>query len=63
MSNTLFYLAVVVMLAVAAVLFAGIRNFFKGGSGNFSNSMMRLRILLQLVAVVVLIAALWFSGR
>ena len=47
MSNTLFYLAVVVMLAVAAVLFTGIRNFFKGGNGNFSNNNLSIKSLLS----------------
>ena len=32
--------------------FTGLRNMMRGGSGNFSNKMMQLRVLLQALAIV-----------
>lgn len=61
MSTLLNYLAVIVMLAVAAVLFLGLRNMMKDGSANYSNKMMQLRVLLQAVAVVLLVAVVYFG--
>ena len=44
MSGGLFYLALIIMVAVVAVLLVGLRNLMRGGSGNFSNKMMQLRV-------------------
>lgn len=63
MSSTFKVLAIVVMLAVVAVLFAGMRNMIKGGSGNFSNKMMQLRVLLQFIAILLIAGALYFSRQ
>ena len=54
------------MVVVAAVLFAGIYSMFKGGEFNrkYSNKLMRLRVLFQLVAiVVVMIVFFFFAGK
>jgi hypothetical protein len=61
MSSTFKALAVVVMVAVVAVLLTGLRNMMKGGSGNFSNKMMQLRVLLQFIAILFIVGALYFS--
>ncbi|PYE89008.1 twin transmembrane helix small protein [Phyllobacterium leguminum] len=53
--------AIVVMLAVACVLFIGLRNMMRGGDGNFSNKMMQLRVLLQFIAVALIVAAVYFA--
>ncbi|WP_421856977.1 twin transmembrane helix small protein [Oricola sp.] len=55
MSGGFFFLALIAMAAVAAVLLVGLRNTMRGGSGNFSNKMMQLRVLLQFVAVVIIV--------
>ena len=34
-----------------------------GGSGNTSQKLMRLRVLLQAVAIGVIMLALWFMGK
>jgi hypothetical protein len=54
-------LAMIVMLAVVAVLFTGLRNMMIGGSGNTSNKLMQLRVLLQFVAVVLIVLAVYFG--
>lgn len=61
MSSTAKAVLVVLMVAVVAVLLAGMRNMMKGGSGNFSNKMMQLRVLLQFVAILVIAGALYLS--
>ena len=63
MSGALFYLAILVMIAVAVVLLTGLRNMMKNGDANFSNKMMQLRVLLQFIAVVILVAVVYFSRQ
>lgn len=60
--STLFnVLAIIVMLSVAAVLMVGLRNMMKAGDANFSNKMMQLRVLLQFIAVVLIVLAIYFG--
>jgi Hypoxia induced protein conserved region len=60
--STLFnILALVAMLSVAAVLFAGLRNMMKAGDANFSNKMMQLRVFLQFIAIVLIVIAVYFG--
>jgi len=49
--------------AVALVLLLGLVNMMRGGSPNRSQNLMRLRVLLQFVAVVITMVALWVMGR
>jgi hypothetical protein len=49
--------------AVALVLLLGLVNMMRGGSPNRSQNLMRLRVLLQFVAVVITMVALWAMGR
>jgi len=49
--------------AVAIVLLLGLVNMMRGGSPNTSQRLMRLRVLLQFVAIVVIMATIWFMGR
>lgn len=51
------------VLAVAVVLVLGLVNMMRGGSGNRSQMLMRWRVILQLVAIVVLMAALYVTTR
>ncbi|MEP9373020.1 twin transmembrane helix small protein [Mesorhizobium sp. KR1-2] len=55
--------AIIVMFAVVVVLLRGFRNMMRGGSGNTSNKLMQLRVLLQFVALVLILLALYFNGR
>ena len=54
---------IVALLAVATVLVLGLWNLMKGGSPNRSQSLMRLRVLLQGVAIVVVMITIWMLGR
>jgi uncharacterized membrane protein len=49
--------------AVALVLLLGLINMMKGGSPNRSQNLMRLRVLLQFVAIIITMVALWVMGR
>jgi hypothetical protein len=35
----------------------------RGGSPNTSQKLMRLRVVLQLVAIIVIMVTIWFMGR
>lgn len=49
--------------AVALVLLLGLINMMRGGSPNTSQKLMRWRVLLQFVAIVIAMAAVWAMGR
>jgi hypothetical protein len=49
--------------AVALVLLLGLINMMKGGSPNRSQKLMRMRVLLQFVAIVIAMTALWAMSR
>jgi Hypoxia induced protein conserved region len=61
MSHALAYYAVpVAIAAVAVVLLFGLVNMMRGGSPNTSQKLMRLRVLLQFIAVIVIMTTIWF---
>jgi hypothetical protein len=49
--------------AVALVLLAGLVNMMRGGSGNTSQKLMRLRVLLQFIAIIVIMTTLWVMSK
>ncbi|WJR79306.1 twin transmembrane helix small protein [Bradyrhizobium sp. NP1] len=49
--------------AVALVLLLGLVNMMRGGSPNRSQQLMRLRVLLQFVAIIITMLAVWAMGR
>lgn len=49
--------------AVALVLLLGLINMMRGGSPNTSQKLMRWRVLLQFVAIIIAMAAVWAMGR
>jgi predicted acyltransferase (DUF342 family) len=49
--------------AVAIVLILGLINMLRGGDGNTSQKLMRLRVILQFVAIVIIMAVIWMKGR
>jgi hypothetical protein len=51
------------LAAVAIVLLLGLFNMMRGGSANTSQRLMRLRVLLQFIAIVVAMLAVWAMGR
>lgn len=62
MADFLYYLILVVMAAVVFVLIRGLINMMRGGSGNLSNKLMQMRVLLQFVAVVLIVIVMWITG-
>jgi hypothetical protein len=57
------YLVPFAIAAVAVVLVLGLVNMMRGGSPNTSQKLMRMRVLLQFAAIVVIMATIWFMGR
>jgi hypothetical protein len=57
------YLVPTAIIAVAIVLLLGLINMMRGGSPNRSQKLMRLRVLLQFVAIIVIMATIWAMGR
>jgi len=53
----------IAVAAVALVLLLGLINMMRGGSPNTSQKLMRLRVLLQFVAIVITMLAVWATGR
>jgi len=64
MSNVMsYYLVPVAIAAVAIVLLLGLVNMMRGGSPNRSQQLMRMRVLLQFVAIIVVMATIWVMGH
>jgi hypothetical protein len=63
MPASLQYLAPVAVGAVALILVLGLVNMMRGGSGNRSQTLMRWRVILQFIAIVVMMTALYFGTR
>ncbi|RJT35243.1 twin transmembrane helix small protein [Mesorhizobium sp. AR10] len=56
-------LAVLVMVAVVIVLIRGLINMMRGGDGMTSNKLMQARVLLQFVALVLILLAVYFTRK
>ena len=57
------YLVPAAIIAVAVVLVLGLINMMRGGSANMSQKLMRMRVLLQFVAIVIIMLTIWAMGR
>ncbi|KQZ02293.1 hypothetical protein ASD45_16620 [Pseudolabrys sp. Root1462] len=53
------YLVPAAIIAVGIVLALGLINMMRGGSPNRSQKLMRLRVLLQFVAIAVIMFTIW----
>lgn len=64
MSDPLFVIIILAVAAVAIVLMIGLGGFAGGGAFNKrnSNKLMRLRIAAQFVAVLLILAYVYFRG-
>ena len=62
--NPLFYVTLYACLLVLAVLLVGVGGFAKGGEFNrkYANKIMRLRLLMQFIAVILIVATVYFAG-
>jgi hypothetical protein len=64
MANFMSHVAVPIAIgAVAVVLLLGIINMARGGSSNTSQKLMRLRVLLQFIAIVVIMFTVWIMAK
>lgn len=62
--STFFAILIPVMLAAVAVVLAlGLFNMMRGGNSSRSQSLMRMRVLIQFIALVVIMTALYIAGR
>ena len=65
MEDPLFVIVVVALGAVAIILMIGIGGFGRGGEFNrkYANKIMRLRIVAQFVAVVLILLFVFFTQQ
>ena len=59
MSDILPGLVPIALIAVAIVLMLGLYNMLRGGDPNRSQKLMRWRVILQFVAIILIMLALW----
>jgi hypothetical protein len=59
------FLIPIALFAVVAVLSVGIYALFRGGDfgRSYSNKLMRLRVVMQAIAIAVLVGAFWWRAR
>jgi NADH:ubiquinone oxidoreductase subunit H len=57
------YAIPIALAAVATVLLLGLWNMMRGGSPSTSQTLMRWRVVLQFIALCLVMAAIYFSGK
>jgi hypothetical protein len=64
-NDPLFVVIVLVMATVAIIMLIGIGGFGRGGDFNrkHANKIMRMRIVAQFVAVLLILAFVYFRGK
>ena len=55
-------LVLIACLAVAVVLLFGLVTMMRGGSANLSQKLMRLRVLLQFAAIIIIMGVVWWRS-
>ena len=65
MENLFDILILLAIGAVAVTLLMGIYSLYRGGdfARSHSNKLMRLRVALQAVAVILLVAGMWWKSQ
>ena len=58
-----YFIVPIALVAVALVLLLGLTNMMRGGSPWRSQRLMRLRVLLQFIAIVIIMIAIWAMQR
>ncbi|WP_312160792.1 twin transmembrane helix small protein [Phenylobacterium sp.] len=63
--NIFTYLIPISLAAVTITLFVGLYALFRGGEfgRSYSNKLMRLRVVLQAIAIAVLVLAVWWRAK
>ncbi|QRM29005.1 twin transmembrane helix small protein [Microvirga sp. VF16] len=62
MTNFVDLLVPIAVVAVAFVLLLGLINMLRGGNANRSQHLMRLRVLLQFVAIIIIMGVIWWRA-
>lgn len=62
MNSVIDALVPIAVLAVAVVLLMGLFNMLRGGSANRSQQLMRMRVLLQFMAIIVIMGVIWWKA-
>ncbi len=62
MNSVVDTLVPVAVVAVAIVLLLGLVNMLRGGNANRSQQLMRVRVLLQFVAIIVIMGVIWWKA-
>jgi len=57
------YIVPLAIAAVAVILVLGLANMLRGGSPTLSQTLMRWRVVLQLIAIVIIMLTVWAMGR
>lgn len=63
MEQSLGYAIPIALAAVATVLLLGLWNMLRGGNPNRSQTLMRWRVVLQFIALCLVMAAIYLSGK
>ena len=64
MANFMSHIGVPIAIgAVGVVLLLGLVNMMRGGSPHLSQQLMRLRVLLQFIAIVVIMFTVWLMAK
>jgi hypoxia induced protein len=61
--SVLDYLVPLAVGVVFIVLLLGLWNMLRGGSANTSQRLMRLRVLAQFVAIILILLTVYFTAR
>lgn len=63
--DPLFILVAIACAAVVVILMIGVGGFARGGAFNakYANKIMRLRLLAQFIAVILILLFVWASKR
>jgi hypothetical protein len=61
MDGTLRFLLPLLLVAVGLVLLFGLWNMLRGGDPRRSQTLMRWRVVLQFIAIIVAMAAIYFT--
>ena len=62
MDNFIDLIVPIAVVAVAFVLLLGLINMLRGGSPNRSQHLMRIRVLLQFLAIILIMGVIWWRA-
>lgn len=63
MNTFMFTITLILMALVAVILGMGLLNMIRGGSTSRSQTLMRWRVIVQFLAVVAMMLALFLFGK